>query len=304
MIKVQDIAYVRFTAPDLDTMQQFGLDFGLVVSARTEDALHLRATDPTPYCHVTERGEAGFVGAGFEAASYEDLVAASKLDGASGIRKLDGPGGGQCVRFVDPDGVEIDIVHGRERPEPLPVPVAAGVNRGSERGRLGRVHRPPAGPSSVKRLGHVVFRVSDFKRSAEWYQSRFGFLASDEIYIGEPENVITAFMRCDRGSDYADHHTLLCVGLGEPGFDHAAFEVEDVDALMAGHDLLESRGYAHHAGVGRHVLGSQIFDYWKDPWGHVVEHFTDGDLLNADHETGSYDPGTALGTLWGDFSAG
>jgi catechol 2,3-dioxygenase-like lactoylglutathione lyase family enzyme len=304
MIKVQDIAYVRFSAPDLDTMQQFGADFGLAVTSRSDDALYLRGTDPTPYCHVTERGDAAFLGAGFEAASHEDLVAASKLEGASEIRKLDGPGGGQCVRFTDPDGVEIDIVHGRERPEALPVPTAVGVNRGSERLRLGRVHRPPSGPSSVKRLGHVVFRVGDFRRSAEWYQSRFGFLCSDEIYVGEPGNVVTAFMRCDRGLEYSDHHTLLCVGLGEPGFDHAAFEVEDVDALMAGHDHLEARGYVHHAGVGRHVLGSQIFDYWKDPWGHVVEHFTDGDLLNAEHEPGHYDPATALGTLWGSFSAG
>jgi hypothetical protein len=70
---------------------------------------------------------------------------------------------------------------------------------------------------------------------------------------------------------------------------------------MAGHDHLTSAGYDHHAGIGRHVLGSQIFDYWRDPWGHVLEHFTDGDLLNADYETGRHDPGTALGTAWGSF---
>jgi len=71
--------------------------------------------------------------------------------------------------------------------------------------------------------------------------------------------------------------------------DHAAFEVEDVDALMAGHDHLKNAGFDHHAGIGRHILGSQTFDYWRDPWGHVVEHFTDGDLLNADYEAGSHD---------------
>jgi len=304
MIKVQDIAYVRFSSPDLDAMEKFGLDFGLVVTAREDGALYLRASDPAPYLHVTEVGEAGFVGAGFEAASEEDLVAASKMDGASGVEKIDAPGGGQRVRFTDPDGFVIDVVHGRERLPALPVPTTSGVNRGSDRHRFGQVHRPPSGPSSVKRLGHFVIRVSDYRRSEEWYKSRFGFLSSDEIYLGEPENVVTAFMRCDRGQEYSDHHTLLCVGLGEPGFDHAAFEVEDVDSLMAGHDHLTAAGYDHHAGVGRHVLGSQIFDYWRDPWGHVVEHFTDGDLLNADHQTGSYDPGTALGTLWGSFTAG
>jgi len=301
MIKVQDIAYVRFAAPDLDAMQRFAADFGLVLTAREKGTLYHRGSDPSPYIHVTEFGDAGFRGFAFEAGSAEDLMAASKLEGASPIEKLDAPGGGQVVRFTDPDGYKVEIVHGREQLGALPVPIAEGVNRGSERQRLGSVHRPPAGPSSVKRLGHAVVRVANFRRSEEWYKSRFGFLSSDEVYLGEPENVVTAFMRCDRGDEYADHHTLLCVGLGEPGFDHAAFEVEDVDAVMAGHDHLTSAGYDHHAGIGRHVLGSQIFDYWRDPWGHVLEHFTDGDLLNADYETGHHDPGTALGTAWGSF---
>jgi hypothetical protein len=68
---------------------------------------------------------------------------------------------------------------------------------------------------------------------------------------------------------------------------------------MLGHDHLRQADYEHSAGVGRHVLGSQVFDYWRDPWGHMVEHFTDGDLLNDRHETGLFDPATALGTQWG-----
>ena len=303
MIKVQDIAFVRFAAPDLDVMQRFASDFGLVLTDRENDTLYHRGSDPSPYVHVTELGDAGFRGVAFEAASAEDLAAASKLEGASPVEKLEAPGGGQVVRFTDPDGYRVEIVHGRELLASLLVPTGKGVNRGSERQRVGSVHRPPAGPSSVKRLGHAVVRVADFRRSEEWYKSRFGFLSSDEVYLGEPENVITAFLRCDRGEQYADHHTLLCVGIGEPGFDHAAFEVEDVDAVMAGHDHLTNAGYDHHAGIGRHILGSQIFDYWRDPWGHVVEHFTDGDLLNADYQTGHHDPGTALGTAWGSFSS-
>ena len=304
MIKVQDIAYVRFAAPDLDVMQRFAADFGLALTARESDTLYHRGSDPSPYLHVTELGEPGFRGVAFEAASADDLATASQLEGASPIEKIEAPGGGQVVRFTDPDGYRVEVVHGRELRAPLPVPTSSGVNRGTERLRLGNLHRPPAGPSSVKRLGHVVLRVSDFRRSEAWYKSRFGFLSSDEVYLGEPDNIITAFMRCDRGDAFADHHTLLCVGVGEPGFDHAAFEVEDVDAVMAGHDHLTSAGYDHHAGIGRHILGSQIFDYWRDPWGHVHEHFTDGDLLNADHETGLHDPGAALGTAWGSFAIG
>ena len=58
--------------------------------------------------------------------------------------------------------------------------------------------------------------IVDIKKLAETNRLEIG---ADEIYIGEPENIVTAFMRCDRGDEYADHHTLLCVGLGELGFD-------------------------------------------------------------------------------------
>lgn len=302
MIKVGDIAYVRFGAPDLDAMERFLGDFGLVVTTRTSDAIYARGTDPSSYVHVTERGEAGFRGLAFEATSEDDLRAAARLGGASALEKIDAPGGGERVRFVDPDGFPVEVVHGREALAPLPVHAARPYNRGSVRVRRGELQRIEPGPPAVKRLGHAVVRVRDFRVSERWYKSRFGFLSSDEVYLGSPDNVITAFMRCDRGEEYADHHTLLCVGVGDPGFDHAAFEVEDIDAVMVGHDHLARAGYHHHAGIGRHLLGSQVFDYWKDPWGHVLEHFTDGDLLNRHHETGLHDPAVALGTQWGRFA--
>ena len=285
MIRVQDIAYVRYAVPDLDAIARFAADFGLALTAREGDVLYHRGTDPLPYCHVAEQGDAGFLALGFEAASAEDLERATGIPGASDVEKIDAPGGGRRVRLTAPGDVAIDVVHGRESLEPLDVATADGVNRGSERRRLGAVHRPPRGPSSVKRLGHVVLKVADFAESRDWFASHLGFLASDEITLGDPDNVITAFMRCNRGDTYTDHHTLAIAQLGEPGLDHAAFEVEDIDAVMAGHDHLAQGEHTHHAGVGRHILGSQIFDYWKDPFGNTVEHYADGDVFDSEHPT-------------------
>jgi hypothetical protein len=39
MIRVADLAYVRFRAPDLDQMEAFLTDFAMVRSARTARAL-------------------------------------------------------------------------------------------------------------------------------------------------------------------------------------------------------------------------------------------------------------------------
>jgi hypothetical protein len=33
--------------------------------------------------------------------------------------------------------------------------------------------------------------------------------------------------------------------------------------------------------VGRHLLGSQVYDYWADTWGRVHERWADTDRLNA-----------------------
>jgi hypothetical protein len=51
--------------------------------------------------------------------------------------------------------------------------------------------------------------------------------------------------------------------------------------------------------MGRHILGSQIFDYWHDPDKMMVEHFTDGDLFDNTVEPG-WAPMTASGLYqWG-----
>jgi catechol 2,3-dioxygenase-like lactoylglutathione lyase family enzyme len=301
MIKVTDIAFVRFRAPDLDRMERFLEDFGLVTALRDENALYSRGSDPAPWIHAVERGEPGFAGVAFDAASAEDLGAAARMEGASAIEPLDGPGTGRRVRFRDPDGFCVEVVHGRAPSERLPTQRALPYNTGREHPRTNQLQRLERGPTRVKRLGHCVVRVADFRVSEAWYKSRFGFVTSDEVTLGGPDRVVTAFLRCDRGGVPVDHHTFLCVGLGEPGFDHAAFEVEDIDAVMLGHEHLKEAGYSHHAGIGRHVLGSQVFDYWRDPWGLVREHFTDGDLLDASVKPGRFDAATALGTQWGRF---
>lgn len=52
-------------------------------------------------------------------------------------------------------------------------------------------------------------------------------------------------------------------------------------------------------GIGRHIQGSQIFDYWRDPDGFLVEHFADGDMFDGTLEPG-WAPFTASGLAqWG-----
>jgi len=80
--------------------------------------------------------------------------------------------------------------------------------------------------------------------------------------------------------------------------------VSDFDDLMAGHTHLAGAERQHQWGIGRHVLGSQIFDYWVDPWGHVVEHWTDGDVFNDETPANRVGLDELLATQWGPTSGG
>ena len=69
MIKVDDVVYAMFRAPDLDRMENFLVDFGLMRAHRTESHLYMRTCGRDQYAHITELGEPAFVGMGFRAKS-------------------------------------------------------------------------------------------------------------------------------------------------------------------------------------------------------------------------------------------
>ncbi|MEO0578348.1 MAG: VOC family protein, partial [Pseudomonadota bacterium] len=191
---------------------------------------------------------------------------------------------------------------GWQEVEPVTPEQRVPINSGENRARRGEPVRLTAGPSHVKRLGHVVLFVADFRTSEAWYKDRFGFVTSDDIYMENEANVVGAFMRCDRGEIPTDHHTVFLMGRKENAgqLQHAAFEVNDWDDVMVGHDYLAEKNYTPQWGIGKHVLGSQVFDYWRDPHGHILEHFSDGDVFPADHPAGLH-PVSILHTVqWGD----
>jgi catechol 2,3-dioxygenase-like lactoylglutathione lyase family enzyme len=298
IIKIEDVAFVRFRAPDLGEMRGFLEDFGLTIAEATDTRLVARGTGPAPAAHITELGEPGFVSLAFRAESLADLERLAEAEGVA-VEDLDAPGGGKRVRLTDPDGHAVEVVAGQTVAAPLDLPQAQTWNHAGERRRLRAAKRISPGSATVARLGHVVLGVSNFRASETWYKNRFGFITSDEIQV-TPEFSLGAFLRCDRGDTPTDHHTLFLLQSPKgPGFNHAAFEVADLDDLMRGHQRLKEKGRRPEWGVGRHILGSQVFDYWRDPWGHTLEHWTDGDLFTADDGSNVAPVQDLLGVQWG-----
>ena len=297
-IRVEDIAHVRFSAPDLDAMRAFLIEFGLSVAPSEDGTLYVRGAGPAPYVHATTQGQPGFLALGLRAASISDLEKLAAADGAR-IEPLTAPGGGSMVALRDPDGQRIEVVADQTLAPPLSVDAGGPHNNASAKPRMRAPFRIAQGPATVVRLGHAVLEVKDFRTSEAWYKSRFGFITSDEIEAG-PGAAMGAFLRCDRGDTPTDHHTLfLLQSPNAPRFNHAAFEVANFDDLMRGHTHLKRAKRTAAWGVGRHILGSQIFDYWKDPWGHELEHWTDGDLYTAADGSHKATMQDLLGVQWG-----
>jgi catechol 2,3-dioxygenase-like lactoylglutathione lyase family enzyme len=301
VIKVLDIAWLEFAKPDLAATERFARAFGLATVSRTADELQLRGTDSGPPCLIVRRGpRSSYLGAAFRAADASDVL---RLAEATGVKaeKLPESLGGLTVNLTDPSGMLVRAVADTHQLAALPSQPTRAFNFGHEVRRSNVAQRPLREPAKVQRLGHVVLQTNRYIRTLNWYLEHLGLIVSDfKYYEGQRERGPTmSFIRCDRGETPSDHHTLAMMLGPRNRYVHSAYQVADLDALAAGGEYLRGQGFHHSWGIGRHVEGSQIFDYWHDPDGLLVEHFADGDLFDASLEPG-WSPMTASGLAqWG-----
>ena len=296
---IDDIEYVIFRHPDLAAVRGFMLDYGLLDAKSDGNALYLRSYGDAPFSYVTTQGEAAFVGMGFRVATREALEQLAARFGAD-IEDCPHPGGGQYVRTTDPEGRQLEFVFGAQRSQPVDSGGAPIVwNDAHGKNRRGRFQRPEHGPSHIQRLGHLAIFSSEPPRMIAWYSENLGMKPSELIHDGDESHVLASFMHLDKGSQWTDHHTLAIVGAQAPGLDHVSFECRDFDDLGIGHMVMQDKGHRHRWGIGRHFHGSQIFDYWTDPAGFHVEHYSDGDLVNEDSPTLKFPFGRDTLLQWG-----
>lgn len=292
IMKADDVAYPILQVPDLDVQERFLVHFGLHRVARTETELHMRGEGAQPFIHLSRLGPAKFLASAYVATCHGDLEALSKTEDFGNVEEIAGPGGGYRVRGQDPDGIGVEVVFGRKdraietdlRPQGMNV---GGLESETfQRINQAKRFRKGAYPR-IKRYGHYAINTTDIPRALKWYNAHLGIIATD-IFKPPPADEATpiggVFARLDRGAKPADHHTILLASAeasgGVPGLNHVSFEMVDIDDVFMGHEVLAKHGYEPEWGIGRHYLGSQIFDYWRSPFMHVHEHQTDGDVFN------------------------
>ena len=301
VIKVHDLAWLEFEKPDLAAAEVFARAFGFTPTFRSASELNLRGSSAGAPCVIIRRGRrSSFLGPAFRAADSADLLRLADATGTR-ARRLSEHLGGLSVDLRDPAGLRVRVVADVTEHPGLPTQDLQRLNVGDVVSRVNEAQRPPREPALVQRLGHVVLQTTKYVESLDWYLEHLGMIVSDFLHFpGQRERGPTmSFIRCDRGSEPTDHHTLAMTLGPRNRYVHSAYQVADIDALAAGGEHLKDLGYQHSWGIGRHIQGSQIFDYWRDPDGFLVEHFSDGDMFDASLEPG-WAPMTASGLAqWG-----
>jgi catechol 2,3-dioxygenase-like lactoylglutathione lyase family enzyme len=285
LIKVAGLAWLEFEKPDLDRAERFGTDFGFTVADRTPDTLVLRGRQAAAPCLAVRRGpRPRFTGLAFQAADREDLDRLARGTGGT----VTAHRGGQAVLLRDPSGFPVRVVHGVPELPALPERAPLPLNFGPAPARVNAAQRPARRAAEIQRLGHVVLGTTRFRAALDWYLDTLGLIVSDFLYLdGQRERGPSmAFIRCDQGSVPTDHHTLAMVLQPRTEYVHSAYQLTDLDEVAASGQYLRERGYRHAWGIGRHIQGSQIFDYWRDTDRLMFEHYADGDVFDCTVEPG------------------
>jgi catechol 2,3-dioxygenase-like lactoylglutathione lyase family enzyme len=134
-----------------------------------------------------------------------------------------------------------------------------------------------------RKLGHLVLKVRDIRKSVKFYTEIVGLEVSDWI---EDKMV---FLRCGK-----DHHDLGLFqlppdaaeydgsGSNAPGLEHLSYEVEDYEEIKRIVAFLQEKGVEIVRGPGKHGPGENIFLVFRDPDGNYVEFYCEMIQITGD----------------------
>ncbi|MFL9557252.1 VOC family protein [Acinetobacter baumannii] len=285
---VHSVDHYALDVPDFETAKRFYQDFGLDVQ-EIDHGLALRTfNDPHVwvYLYAGEKKRLNKIAFGAFAEDMARLRAQVEAAGC-GVLPIDDMSLEQGFHFIDPDGVNIDVLV-CQKVTPYEKGATVGVHGEGTRGAPYRKDAPIVHP---QRLSHILIFTSDIERSIHFYENALGLRLSD--YSKDA----VAFLHAIHG---ADHHTIAFAQSTAKGFHHSSWDVGCVDEIGIGAKNMMDHGWTKGWGVGRHVLGSNYFYYVRDPWGSYCEYSYDIDFIPAGvkWEAGTHPPEDSL-YLWG-----
>jgi len=274
---IRSLQYFALAVPDVAVGRSFYTDFGLDAyedgdrvimrcAGRDQDQIVLLGGAEQKRLHHVCFG------------TRDDELAgmAERLE-ARGIALVEPPyeGAREGVWFRDTDDLLVCVCVAEDAPardEPdLQLNMRGQHERLNERGcpEEPEIARP-------RRLGHVMLFTTDLKAKVDLYTNTLGMRLSDTM-----GGDAVAFMRNGNGGD---HHVIALAQADSAGMHHASFEFGTVDDIGTAAANMITKGHKHCWGFGRHVVGSNYFHYFRDPWGGIVEHFADIDVIDEEQD--------------------
>ena len=121
-------------------------------------------------------------------------------------------------------------------------------------------------------LGHMLIFTADYEKAEAYYERTLGLRTTDRAagkvsFMGAGEGVI-------------NHHCFGLINSTHRGFQHASFSMESMDEIGARTMGMIDQGYRDGFGPGRHSVSSNLFQYFRDPWGSWAEYYSDMDLID------------------------
>ena len=261
-ITVARLAHVGFRAKNLDTQAAFYTDrWGLDAIDQAPDEIFLRADGPDHHIltlHASD--DTGLDHFAFEVTASDDIDRAADILSNQGLEIVTPPtqdlepGVSKAIRFKDPDGNVVELVWGVDQV------------------------RDAYGQRDVKPtvLNHVVLNTANRTALEHFYGDTLGFKLSDTLAD------FMTFWRCN-----ANHHSIAFASPpggrdAHGGLNHAAFEVRDWQDLMKAVFFMGEHGVRRRWGPGRHLAGNNLFSYYFDPEGNVIEYTAEVEQITAD----------------------
>jgi len=242
---VVEIRSVELGTPDLAKSEAFYIEaWGLQLQDRADGVVYLRASGRDHHVLSLRPHEASEVlSVTFRTAAAGDLQRLSDAAlnaGGTVIRPVElnaAPDGGTIATLRTPEGYVVRLIHGD----------------------LLHVDCGPR-PDFPLRLSHVNLNCANIDATSTFFQEAFGFRLTDR-------SKMMAFLRCN-----SDHHAVVLADSRIDGMNHIAFMMPDWESVMRGSGRMIDHGYPIGWGVGRHGPGDNIFAYFVDPTGFVIEY--------------------------------
>jgi len=265
---IRTLQHVGLTMPDPQQAARFYAAFGLDVAEASGHVVARCAGRNQDQIVVGEGPRRGLAYLSF--GTRPDDLAPARQRLRDRLVDPPHPGAPDGVWFRDVDG---NLIHlGVEPAAASRAATALPVNAQGSYVRLAERGCPPFSTEPKPlRLGHVILFSPDPARQAAFYRETLGMKLSDRV--GDD---MVVFLR---GASDGDHHLLGLLRDPTPGLHHASFEMDSLDHIELAARRLRDAGYQHVWGTGRHTVGSNLFHYFRDPWGTLAEYFYDIDFI-------------------------